>query len=273
MVLALAGMVALPGRSMHPSASGALGGARAATEASRSTEVAVGAGSLPTPSAQPPDAAPLPDTGFLGQRRGAPAPATLTGYRWPFPNGRITQPFGPSPFGDALVDGQPFHDGLDLATFCGDRVAAAHDGIVLAAGRHYDQQIGWAGDLGPYLRRLDERHLWFTLPIVVVIDDGDGYRSVYAHFEQIVVAPGERVHTGELLGYEGATGQASGCHLHYGLFSPLETATFGILPRVVAKLLLPPTEIARIDPLSVLPPRLAAGPRTILSRRDGTAAR
>jgi murein DD-endopeptidase MepM/ murein hydrolase activator NlpD len=33
------------------------------------------------------------------------------------------------------VEGTTFHDGIDLATFCGDRVVAAHDGIVLAAGR------------------------------------------------------------------------------------------------------------------------------------------
>jgi hypothetical protein len=51
------------------------------------------------------------------------------------------------------------------------------------------------------------------------------------------------------------TGRASGCHVHYGLFSPLETATFGIDPDVVKRLRLPDTQIARIDPLLVLPQR------------------
>ena len=46
-------------------------------------------------------------------------------------------------------------------------------------------------------------HLWSELPIVVIIDDGNTYRSVYAHFEQVKVHPGQRVHAGQLIGYEG----------------------------------------------------------------------
>jgi murein DD-endopeptidase MepM/ murein hydrolase activator NlpD len=162
------------------------------------------------------------------------------------------------------VNGESFHDGIDLATFCGDRITAAHDGIVLAAGRRYDRVMGWVGDLEPYLRRLDQKRLWMTLPIVVVTDDGNGYRSMYAHFSRIVVERGERVKAGQLLGYEGMTGRASGCHVHYGLFSPLETATFRIRPDVVRRMKLPKRQIARIDPLLVLPPKagINAPPRT-----------
>ena len=147
-------------------------------------------------------------------------PSNLHDYRWPVAHSRITLPFGPWPAGSRIVDGEPFHDGVDLATFCGDRVVAAHDGVVLAAGRHYDSQMGWVGDLQPYFDRLDAKSLWTTLPIVVVVDDGNGYRSMYAHFGKIVVKRGDEVHAGQLLGYEGRTGHASGCHLHYGLFSP-----------------------------------------------------
>ena len=84
--------------------------------------------------------------------------------------------------------------------------------------------MGWIGDLSKYYARLDAKKLWITLPIVVVIDDGNGYRSVYAHFGKIVVKKGQTVRPATLLGYEGRTGRASGCHLHYGLFSPFETA-------------------------------------------------
>ena len=187
-----------------------------------------------------------------------PDPSTLTGYRWPVLHGRVTLPFGHSKWGSRIVDGEPFHDGLDLATFCGDRIVAAHDGVVLAAGRRYDTKMGWLGDLQPYLDRLDEKGLWQTLPIVVVVDDGNGYRSIYAHLSEAAVERGETVTAGQLLGYEGATGRASGCHLHYGLFSPLETSRFGIDPGVVERMLLPPYQIARIDPLLVLPPRTGA---------------
>lgn len=179
-------------------------------------------------------------------------PERLTGYRWPLPRGRLTLPFGPSPWGSRIVDGEKFHDGIDLATFCGDRIVAAHAGTVLAAGRHYDAVMGWVGDLQPYLDRLDKKGLYPTLPIVVVIDDGNGYRSIYAHFSKITVSKGDVVKAGQLLGYEGMTGRASGCHLHYGLFSPLETATFKIDPTVVKRMKLPTHQLARIDPLPVL---------------------
>lgn len=188
------------------------------------------------------------------------APTALTGYRWPILHGRVTLPFGPTDWGSRVVDGERFHDGVDLATFCGDRVVAAHDGVVLAAGRHYDRVMGWIGDLQPYLDRLDAKSLWSTLPIVVVIDDGNGYRSMYAHLSKLIVKAGDTVSAGELIGYEGKTGRASGCHLHYGLFSPLQPDAFGIDPGVVERMLLPAWEIARVDPLLVLPARTTGHP-------------
>jgi murein DD-endopeptidase MepM/ murein hydrolase activator NlpD len=163
------------------------------------------------------------------------------------------------------VNGALFHDGIDMATFCGDHVHAAHAGTVLAAGRHFDDFMGWVGDLGPYYHRLDRKHEWMTLPILVVIDDGNGYRSMYAHFERVVVHPGQHVRAGQLLGYEGATGHASGCHVHYGLFSPWETRTFRMEPAVARRLKTPRAEIARIDPLLVLPPKPPAYPKPAAS--------
>jgi murein DD-endopeptidase MepM/ murein hydrolase activator NlpD len=219
--------------------------------------------STPPPSARPTLAAGAPRPGDPARPPAvvapspsaaptAPPPSTLTDYRWPLPRGRLTLPFGASPWGSRIVDGEPFHDGIDLATFCGDRIVAAHSGTVLAAGRKYDRFMGWVGDLQPYLDRLEKKHLWSTLPIVVVIDDGNGYRSVYAHFGKVVVKKGKVVKAGQLLGYEGRTGRASGCHLHYGLFSPAEVATFGIDAKVVKRMKLPDRQIARIDPMLVI---------------------
>jgi murein DD-endopeptidase MepM/ murein hydrolase activator NlpD len=201
--------------------------------------------------------APLPEVPDARHARPGAAPplAGLTGYRWPLPRGRLTQPFGPARSGSRVVVGTPFHDGIDLATFCGDRIVAAHDGVVLSASRRYDDVIGWLGDLSAYYERLDAKKLWSTLPIVVVIDDENGYRSMYAHFEKVVVKPGQRVKAGDFLGYEGRTGHASGCHLHYGLYSPFERGEIAIDRGVATRMKLPRAEIARVDPLLVLPER------------------
>jgi murein DD-endopeptidase MepM/ murein hydrolase activator NlpD len=181
-------------------------------------------------------------------------PATLTGYRWPLTNGFITSPFGPSPFGALLVKGERFHDGLDIASFCGDTVVAAHDGRVVAAGRRFDPWIGWIGSLGPHTRRMDALDKWAELPITVIIDDGNGYRSIYAHLNAVSVKPGERIRAGHQIGWEGKTGFATGCHVHYGLFSTFETKRFELRPDVHLRTKYPRFEIARIDPLLVLPP-------------------
>ena len=181
------------------------------------------------------------------------APETLTGYQWPLSQVRITQPFGPARGGSALVDGKPFHDGIDLSTFCSDHVLAAHAGVVLAAGRRYDDWLGWVGDLSAYYAHLDSAGLWGTLPIVVVIDDGNGYRSVYAHMYKLTVKEGDVVKAGQTIGYEGMTGHATGCHLHYGLFNPDSVDRFGIDPAVVSRLLVPDREVARVDPQRVFP--------------------
>ncbi len=233
------------------------------------TDLVVPVGSAATALARPvatPVETPAPTAAPLAS---APAPAGLTGYRWPLLHARLTLPFGPTPWGGWVVDGQKFHDGIDLATFCGDKIVAAHDGVVLAAGRHFDDHMGWIGDLSKYYARLDAKKLWVTLPIVVVIDDGNGYRSVYAHFGKIVVKKGQTVTAGTLLGFEGRTGRATGCHLHYGLFSPSETASFAMDPVGAAHMKLPPDEIARVDPLSVLPPRGKAPSRPTASPSPG----
>jgi murein DD-endopeptidase MepM/ murein hydrolase activator NlpD len=214
------------------------------------------------PVAQRPEDAP----DAAAARLGLPAPVgTLSGYQWPLPRGRITLPFGPTHWGSRVVDGALFHDGVDMATFCGDRIVAAHDGVVLAASRRFDKQIGWVGDLTRYFHRLDQKHLWITLPIVVITDDGNGYRSIYAHFEKVVVKVGQTIHAGQLLGYEGATGRASGCHLHFGLFSPQAPGRFAIDPDVAKRMKLPGYQVARVDPLLVLPPRPVAKPKPVAS--------
>ena len=205
---------------------------------------AVSADARPSRAPIPANAAPTVDpTPYL----------SLSGYVWPLAGATVTLPFGPSDWGEFIVDTKHFHDGVDMATQCWDNVMAAHDGVVLAASRQYDDYMGWIGSLAPYYNLLDTKHWWDSLPIVIVIDDGDGYRSIYAHEYQVTVKPGQHVKAGQVIGYEGATGNASGCHVHFGLFSPTEQATFQLDPTIVSKDLMPAQEIARINPLLVLP--------------------
>lgn len=181
-------------------------------------------------------------------------PEVLTGYRWPVEHARITNGFGPGRPGNEMMDGRMAHEGIDISSFCGGHVVAAHDGVVLAAGRHYEAYVGWVGDLAPYRERLDKGHAWGRLAIAVVVDDGNGYRSIYLHLNLATVKKGDVVRAGQMLGYQGSTGAATGCHLHYALFSPLEPGRILLDPKVAAAAKLPAQKIARIDPLLVLPP-------------------
>jgi murein DD-endopeptidase MepM/ murein hydrolase activator NlpD len=185
-------------------------------------------------------------------------PADLAGYQWPLDHSRITNGFGRGRPGSFIVDGMTMHDGIDLSTFCGDGIVAAHDGVVLTAGRHHEAYVGWLGSLDAYRTRNDEKG-WLGLAITVVIDDGNGYRSLYTHFGRTVVVRGQSVQAGELIGYEGSTGNSTGCHLHYALFSPLERQTISLDPEIARKARLPGAAVARIDPFLVMPPIEAAG--------------
>lgn len=219
----------------------------------------------PTPSASPtavatPTSSPTPTPiPALTPPPGPPTPtppSQLTGYVWPLVNARVTLPFGPSKYGDFLVNGQLFHDGVDMATHCGDNVMAAHDGVVLTAGRDYVDFMGWNGDLTAYKKEFSKPGLKASQPVVIVIDDGDGYYSIYAHeWTNVLVKAKQHVKAGQVIGYEGATGDATGCHVHFGMYSPLETATFANLPQYIKDYHLPATETARINPLLVLPYR------------------
>ncbi len=51
--------------------------------------------------------------------------------------------------------------------------------------------------------------------IVVVINHGYSYKSLYAHLSKKAVRPGQKVKRGQVIGYVGSTGMSSGSHLHY----------------------------------------------------------
>src|SRR5829696_4012094 len=166
-------------------------------------------------TAKPPDATPTPAANPTDPAEPTSLPPEqLTGYVWPMVNGRITSPFGERSDGFVIIDGTRVHDGLDLATWCGDKIRAAHAGTVLYAGRKFDPFLGYSKSMGDFYSHVSNLN---SLPIVIVIDDGNGYRSVYVHLAVAKVGAGDVVKAGQTIGLEGATGHATGCHLHYGL--------------------------------------------------------
>jgi murein DD-endopeptidase MepM/ murein hydrolase activator NlpD len=110
-----------------------------------------------------------------------------------------------------------FHKGLDLAADYGTPVHAAADGIVGSAG--------WDGGFG----------------IKVDLDHANGYHTWYAHLSRVAIAPGAHVHKGDVIAFVGATGEATGPHLHYQIMldgRAIDPAPFltGVPARVLATL-------------------------------------
>jgi murein DD-endopeptidase MepM/ murein hydrolase activator NlpD len=121
-----------------------------------------------------------------------------TQYRfiWPEPQAQISQPFGPSTFWfEPPYGGYPhFHTGIDLVETFGSPVYAADDGIVALVGNS-------SGGYGNY----------------VVIAHAGGLNTLYGHLSTALVAVGQAVTQGTVVGLEGSTGNSTGAHLHFEL--------------------------------------------------------
>ena len=178
-------------------------------------------------------------------------PEKLTGYHWPLFHARITSFFEPRSTGFLVVDGQRIHQGLDITTYCGDHVQAAHAGTVVAAGRHFADQVGFISPPDAFYAKYEKAGTMGELPIVVVVDDGNGYRSMYVHLAQTSVKIGDHVNAGDTVGLEGMTGNATGCHLHYELVR-MDGPWMRVAAEQVKENHYPLWQRARIDPLRVL---------------------
>ena len=133
-------------------------------------------------------------------RRQAPS---AFGFKWPELTFHVTQEWGPTrfvlepPYTYKGVYYPHFHGGIDLANGCGTPVLAVGTGTVKASG-----QPLWPWDSG----------------YGVVISHGSGVQSWYWHLKAvIVVRAGQVVSRGQVIGYEGNTGNSTGCHLHFAI--------------------------------------------------------
>ncbi|TDQ81053.1 murein DD-endopeptidase MepM/ murein hydrolase activator NlpD [Dongia mobilis] len=115
----------------------------------------------------------------------------LASFIWPV-EGPISGVYG----SQRILNGTPKapHFGTDIAAPTGSPVVAPADGVV----------------------RLAERDLYLTGG-TVILDHGHGIYSSYLHLSAVEVAVGQALKQGERLGAVGATGRATGPHLHWGL--------------------------------------------------------
>ena len=86
------------------------------------------------------------------------------------------------------------YNGVDLANYCGAPVFAAASGDVLVS-----RTYGWNGGYGLY----------------VVVAHLNGTQTLYAHLGSVIVSSGWHVVQGQVVGYIGATGNSTGCHVHF----------------------------------------------------------
>jgi hypothetical protein len=113
-------------------------------------------------------------------------------FAWPV-SGKVTTGFGLARTINGAI--QYRHRGLDISGAAGSPVFAPAAGIV----RLVRQDFKLHGK-------------------TIVLDHGQGVGSIYLHLSEILVKEGQRVARGELIGRVGATGAATGPHLHWGTY-------------------------------------------------------
>jgi murein DD-endopeptidase MepM/ murein hydrolase activator NlpD len=130
--------------------------------------------------------------------------AAATPSIWPA-HGWLTGTYGgrSDPF-----TGEPgFHQGIDISTEKGQPVLATADGVIESAS--------YSGDYGN----------------LVVLRHAFGLTTRYGHLNSFATSAGQQVKRGDVIGYVGATGRATGTHLHYEiianghLINPLQLLT------------------------------------------------
>ena len=114
--------------------------------------------------------------------------------QWPLPvAGTITSQFGHRV--DPITGEVSSHTGTDIACAEGTPILAAADGVVTVA----NGLDSWGGSYGYYIQ----------------IDHGGGLETLCAHCSSICVTTGQQVQAGQVIGYVGHTGRATGSHLHF----------------------------------------------------------
>lgn len=89
-----------------------------------------------------------------------------------------------------------YHQAIDIANKAAPAILAADAGKVMTAG--------WPDNVG-YGNR-------------VIIDHGNGYKTLYAHLSKVYVSVGQSVNRGDQIGQMGSTGRSTGIHVHFEVY-------------------------------------------------------
>ena len=128
------------------------------------------------------------------QNNYVPANKDSSGFLYPLPyRVAITDSYG---YRTHPVTGKKttWHTGVDLAAGAGTAIYATKSGTVTTALRS---------------------DIWGNY---VVINHGDGFSSLYAHMQGLIVKAGDYVKQGQTIGYVGSTGLSTGPHLHFTIY-------------------------------------------------------
>jgi murein DD-endopeptidase MepM/ murein hydrolase activator NlpD len=118
---------------------------------------------------------------------------------------------------DPFTGQRAFHSGIDVACNQGTEIIAPADGKV--------EYAGWKEGLG----------------IMVKIDHGYGYATIFGHMSRNIARTGDKVHRGDIIGLVGSTGHSTGPHVHYEVWKDgraqdprpyIKSRTFGQAPMI-----------------------------------------
>lgn len=130
---------------------------------------------------------------------------------WPM-GGILTQKYGYTAYSKKLY-ASGFHNGIDIASSYGEPVKAALNGKVIAIGNCGKYAYG----------------KW------IAVEHENGLTTLYAHLSGYgAFKTGDRIKTGDIVGYQGSTGYSTGPHLHFGVYVSqtfrVESMWYGLLP-------------------------------------------
>ena len=140
---------------------------------------------------------------FILDPNSIPTPGTAV-FAWPVASVVITQYFGGTEFAArnaSVYGGRAYHPGVDFGTARGSAITAPLSGTVRATGN--TDAVPGCYSWGKW----------------TLIDHSNGLTTLYAHQDVISVTAGQKVSTGQIIGYVGSTGYSTGPHLHFTVYA------------------------------------------------------